>query len=102
MKLLLTGLLAVMLVWGPQTRAQKDTSAGCRERATCSKHEHDQIRLRLMHGTNCTSFCHCATLATHDDATVTYHWVRQNCSLGTQFDSSKGVCNHVGHFVCEH
>ncbi|XP_052281848.1 uncharacterized protein LOC127879190 isoform X2 [Dreissena polymorpha] len=24
MKLLLTGLLAVMLVWGPQTRAQKD------------------------------------------------------------------------------
>ncbi|XP_052252197.1 collagen alpha-1(XII) chain-like isoform X2 [Dreissena polymorpha] len=78
-----------------------DKSAGCRERAICSQYEHDEIRLRLMHGTNCTSFCHCATLATHDDATVTYYWERQNCSPGTQFDSSKGVCNHVGDFVCE-
>ncbi|KAH3867897.1 hypothetical protein DPMN_031034 [Dreissena polymorpha] len=69
--------------------------------AICSKYEHDEIRLRLMHGTNCTSFCHCATLASHDDATVTYYWERQNCSAGTQFDSSKGVCNHVGDFVCE-
>ncbi|XP_052264933.1 collagen alpha-1(XIV) chain-like isoform X1 [Dreissena polymorpha] len=101
MKLLLLGLLVAMLVWGRQTRAQKDKSAGCIERAICSKYEHDEIRLRLMHGTNCTSFCHCATLASHDDATVTYYWERQNCSAGTQFDSSKGVCNHVGDFVCE-
>ncbi|KAH3857167.1 hypothetical protein DPMN_099767 [Dreissena polymorpha] len=50
----------------------------------------DVIRLRLMHGTNCTSFCHCATLATHADGTVTYYWARQNCGPGTQFDSSIG------------
>ncbi|KAH3739325.1 hypothetical protein DPMN_045975 [Dreissena polymorpha] len=83
------------------TGAPPDKRAGCRERAVCSKYEHDQIRLRLMHGTNCTSFCHCATLATHVDGTVTYYWVRQNCAPGTKFDSSIGVCNHAGAFVCE-
>ncbi|XP_052228004.1 uncharacterized protein LOC127842512 isoform X4 [Dreissena polymorpha] len=78
-----------------------DESAGCREGAICSKYEHDVIRLRLMPGTNCNSFCQCATLATHDDATVTYYWVRHNCAPGTKFDSSIGVCNHAGAFVCE-
>ncbi|KAH3831299.1 hypothetical protein DPMN_104564 [Dreissena polymorpha] len=69
--------------------------------AICSKYEHDVIRLRLMHGTNCTSFCQCAPLATLADGTVTYYWARQNCGPGTAFDSSIGVCNHVGAFVCE-
>ncbi|KAH3856311.1 hypothetical protein DPMN_098898 [Dreissena polymorpha] len=54
-----------------------------------------------MPGTNCASFCQCTTLATNADGTVTYHWVKHNCSPGTKFDSSLNVCNHAGAVVCE-
>lgn len=62
--------------------------------APCSQFEYENIRYRVMFGTNCTKFCHCAYLTTNDDGSVEYYWEQQPCAPGTRWDGLglNGTC----------
>ncbi|WAQ94904.1 COCA1-like protein, partial [Mya arenaria] len=77
-------------------------SIGCNIGDTCSQEEHDDVRLKLLHNSDCEQFCHCAPATTNGDASTEYYWVVQTCPQGTAFSDAYGFggCFHAMNVVC--
>lgn len=62
---------------------------------SCSQDDYEVTRLRLLSGTGCKNFCHCAHNEGSAGFDAIYYWEEQTCPEGTLFDVSLDVpgCN---------
>ena len=81
----------------------KQSFLGLLNTDSCTQNEHDNIRFKVMLGSQCGSFCQCTTLRTNEDGSVDYYWQKQTCPAGTLFNGiygPHGICDHTHNVKC--
>lgn len=67
---------------------------------SCLYNEYLNDGYRPLHGSDCSAFCQCSPLITHEDGSVEYYWVRHDCSPGTLWSQDLLTCDHWYNVQC--
>ncbi|KAL4222465.1 hypothetical protein ACF0H5_018505 [Mactra antiquata] len=84
----------------PTNPTSSSQGNSCYDVETCDVTTYQPENLMTAPYTNCTQFCQCAYDTNSAGESWNYHWVQQDCPLGTKFNVNTQGCDHADSFEC--